>query len=250
MNDTKPSNPKELIGAKKLSMSLVPWTLMVCAARALLEGALKYGRFNWRIAGVSATTYLDALKRHVAKWENGQNRDPKTLVHHLDNAIACLCIMRDAEMYGMLTDDRPPCPDPDRMADLIDSEGNLIAHLKYEFRDHNPKQYSIADTPRWDAGDDVPTGTPHPEVLDQRPEWVAPVDAPRVTAFEVDRKYVSGGTEPAPHASMNADHHAFMDTLIPSARAREALRVNAAIDEVAELGPAAAALERKWTLPA
>lgn len=212
MNDTKPTNPKELIGSKKASLSLVPWTLMVCAARALLEGALKYGRFNWRIAGVSATTYLDALKRHVAKWENGQNRDPKTLVHHLDNAIACLCIMRDAEMYGMMTDDRPPCPDPDRMADLIDSEGNLIAHLKHEFRDHSPKQYSIADTPRSDAGDDVPTGTPH--------------------------------------AGVNADHHAFMDTLIPSARAREALRVNAAIDEVAELGPAAAALERKWTLPA
>lgn len=151
MSDTKASNPKEAFGSTKAQLSLVPWTLMVCAARALLEGALKYGRFNWRIAGVKASTYLDALKRHVAKWENGQDFDKKTRVHHLDNAIACLCILRDAEVYGMLNDDRPPCPNPDRMAELIDGEGELIAHLKYEFREHSPKQYTIADTPRGDT---------------------------------------------------------------------------------------------------
>lgn len=146
MSSTKPSNPKDLIGSKKAPLSLVPWTLMVCAARALLEGALKYGRFNWRIAGVRATIYLDALKRHIAKWENGQECDPKTKVHHLDNAIACLTIMRDAMLYGKLTDDRPPCPDPDAMARMIDGEEVLVAHLKEEFKDHDPYQYTIADT--------------------------------------------------------------------------------------------------------
>lgn len=148
---TKPSNsenPKDAIGGRKATLSLVPWTLVVCAARALLEGSLKYGRFNWRIAGVRATIYLDALKRHIAKWENGQDLDPKTLVHHLDSAISCLTIMRDAMLYGKLNDDRPPCPDPDAMARLIDGEETLGAHLRDLFKDHAPHQFTIADTPK------------------------------------------------------------------------------------------------------
>lgn len=145
---TKPSNPKDIIGSRKLDLGLVPYTLLVCAARALLEGALKYGRFNWRLAGVRASIYHAALLRHVGKWWNGQNCDKKTRVHHLDNAIACLCIIRDAELYGKLTDDRPPCPDPDAMALLIDEGEEIVAHLREEFKDHSPRQYTIADTPR------------------------------------------------------------------------------------------------------
>lgn len=227
MSDTKPSNPKEIIGSKKLSMSLVPWTLMVCAARAFLEGALKYGRFNWRIAGVSASTYLDAIKRHLAKWENGQNCDPKTRVHHLDNAIACLAIIRDAELYGMLTDDRPPCPDPDRMAELIDADGALIAHLKYEFRDHASKQYTIADTPRvvLDSA-----------VLDQRPEWARdynpPLSPKEVPAGTAEERFSERTAEPWPSAIHGRDA---LDDQSRFAAEREALRVNAEIDIVAEL---------------
>jgi len=143
--DSKPSNPKDSIGSKKLDMGLVPYTLMVSAALAFLEGALKYGRFNWRIAGVRASIYHGALLRHVAKWWNGQNYDRKTRVHHLDNAIACLTIIRDAELYGKLTDDRPPCPDPDAMAALIDSTEVSVAHLQGMFAGHNPHQYTIDD---------------------------------------------------------------------------------------------------------
>jgi hypothetical protein len=145
---TKPSNPKDVIGVRKAPLSLVPWTLIVCASRALLEGALKYGRFNWRIAGVRASIYLDALKRHIAKWENGQEIDPMTKVHHLDNAIACLAIMRDAMLYGKMEDDRPPCPDPDAMARMIDGDEASVAHLKELFKAHSPHQFTIADTPR------------------------------------------------------------------------------------------------------
>jgi len=144
----KQSNPKDVIGSTKLPLSVVPWTLMVCATAGHLEGAIKYGRFNWRIAGVRASIYLDALKRHVAKWENGQERDKKSQVHHLDNAIACLSIMRDAMLYDKFIDDRPPCPNPDAMAELIDAGGETVAHLKATFADHNPYQFTIEDTPR------------------------------------------------------------------------------------------------------
>lgn len=143
---TKPSNPKDVIGSRKASFSLVPWTLMWAAAHALLEGALKYGRFNWRIAGVRASIYLDACKRHLAKWENGQECDPKTKVHHIDSAIASLAILRDAMVYGKCEDDRPPCPDTDLMDRLIDADEDLGVHLRQEFKDHSPHQFTIADT--------------------------------------------------------------------------------------------------------
>lgn len=144
--DTKDTNPKDAIGATKAPLGLVPSTLIASAAHAFLEGALKYGRYNWRISGVKASVYYDALNRHISKWWNGQNYDPKTRVHHLDNAIACLGILRDAELYGCLTDDRPPCPDPDKYAELIDQMADHIAFLKQEFGDIAPKHYTIADT--------------------------------------------------------------------------------------------------------
>lgn len=145
---TKQSNPKDIIGSRKLDLGCVPYTLLVCAARALWEGVVKYGRFNWRICGIRASIYHAALLRHVAKWWNGQNCDKLTRVHHLDNAIACLAILRDAELYGCMTDDRPPCPDPDAMAMLIDEGEETVAHLGELFADKNPRQYTIADTPR------------------------------------------------------------------------------------------------------
>jgi len=144
--DSKLTNPKDHFGSQKIDLGLVPDTLAVCAARALFEGALKYGRFNWRVAGVRASIYHAALKRHVAKWWNGQNLDRRTRVHHLDNAIACLTIIRDAELYGKLNDDRPPCPNPDAMADLIDACEGDVAHLRDLLGHHTPHQYTIADT--------------------------------------------------------------------------------------------------------
>lgn len=143
---TRPSNPKDVIGSTKLDMGLVPVSGVICAARAFLEGAIKYGRFNWRFSGVRASIYHAALLRHVAKWWNGQNHDRQTRVHHLDSAIACLMIIRDAELYGMLTDDRPPCPDPDAMARLLDESAADVARLCELFKDHKPHQYTIADT--------------------------------------------------------------------------------------------------------
>lgn len=143
---TKPSNPKDAIASRKIDAGLVPDTMVFCAATALLEGALKYGRYNWRVAGASASVYHAALKRHLAKWWNGQSIDPVTQVHHLDNAMACLAILRDAELYDKFTDDRPPCPDPDAMAEMIDLCEGDVKHLKEVFKDHSPHQFTIGDT--------------------------------------------------------------------------------------------------------
>lgn len=167
--DQKPSNPKDAFGSAKAPLGLVPDTGTVDVSMAFLEGALKYGRFNWRVAGVRASIYNDAIERHRSKWWNGQDRDPITRVKHLANLRACVDILLDAELCGMLEDDRPPALEP--LAEYIDSQQPLIAHLKALFKDHHPPQYTQKSQPRLQTsippgltyadvfGADVPAGT-------------------------------------------------------------------------------------------
>lgn len=138
----KPSNPKDIIGSGKLPVGLVPDVVTAEASLAFLEGALKYGRYNWRVAGVRASVYNDAIERHRKRWWNGENRDRKTRIKHLASIIASCGILLDAELCGRLTDDRPPSVDMSQVIDVDDQ----IAYLKELFKDHSPKQYTIEDT--------------------------------------------------------------------------------------------------------
>lgn len=75
---------------------------------AMLEGALKYGRHNYRSIGVRSSVYFDANLRHVVRWWEGEDIDPDSGLHHIDKAIASLVVLRDAIYLGNLKDDRPP----------------------------------------------------------------------------------------------------------------------------------------------
>lgn len=142
--DSKDGNPKQAFGDKKLPLDLVPCTMIEYASLAFLEGALKYGRYNWRIKGVRVSTYLSALRRHVDKYESGQWADPQTHVPHLASALACIAIILDADRMRKLTDDRPPrLPEHDTW---IDAQSEIVEHVKRIFVDQNPYQYTIADT--------------------------------------------------------------------------------------------------------
>lgn len=150
--DQKATNPKDLIGSTKLPMSLVPSTLITLAALAFLEGALKYGRYNWRIAGVRMCIYLDAIHRHTAKLQNGEDIDPVTHVPHLASIVACCGIIHDAKQFGLLVDDRPPAL-PGFSGTLDQEYVATVAHLKEVFKGYDPKQYTIADA--------APSARPH-----------------------------------------------------------------------------------------
>lgn len=143
MADTKLTNPKDAIGSTKLPLHLVPSSLKVYAAVSFLEGATKYGAFNWRIAGVRASIYKSALERHLEKWWNGEWADAKTGVPHLASVIACAGIILDADLCGKLNDDRPPAAP---VAELIDGLEGLVAKLKALHAEHDPHHYTIADT--------------------------------------------------------------------------------------------------------
>lgn len=142
MEPVKDTNPKDTLGNGRLPLGLVPDSGIAIASLAFLEGASKYGRFNWRIAGVRASIYHDAMRRHLAKWFNGEDCDAKTEVPHLASVIASAMILIDAELCDKLTDDRPPFAP---VSGLVDGLQPLIAHLKELFKDHNPYQFTRAD---------------------------------------------------------------------------------------------------------
>lgn len=110
--NTKPTNPKDAIGCKKPPMSVLPAPAMYLTALALLDGACKYRRHNWRVAGVRISVYYDAFMRHVTRFWEGEDTDPESGLPHLAHAMACLVIVLDAQAAGKLTDDRPPKLDP------------------------------------------------------------------------------------------------------------------------------------------
>lgn len=140
--ESKPTNPKDLIGSTKLPTNLVPSTLGVYATMAFAEGASKYGAYNWREAGVRASIYKAAHDRHMEKWWNGEECDPVTKVPHLASAIACVAILADAKLCGKLTDDRPPAAD---MPGLIAQAEEVVKHLYALHADKNPRHWTIAD---------------------------------------------------------------------------------------------------------
>lgn len=106
--DTKFSNPKDVIGSKKVPLRMVPGTALAHQAMAHMDGDFKYGPRNWRTAGVRASIYVDAALRHIEDWYDGHEEIPKdSVAHHLGHAIACLNIILDAMECGKLTDDRP-----------------------------------------------------------------------------------------------------------------------------------------------
>jgi len=130
MQQKKPSNPKDRMATSRLDLSLFPQTAIAYGALAFTEGDLKYGGYNWRVAGVSANVYVAALFRHVFKWYNGELEDIETHVPHLASAIACLSVIIDAVECGKLNDDRPPKAD---MAKLLGEFESKVKHLQLIF---------------------------------------------------------------------------------------------------------------------
>lgn len=104
----KDTNPKDAIGISKFPMSTIPLQVLGELGIAMLEGSLKYGRSNYRVAGIRASVYFDALMRHALAWWEGQDIDPDSGLSHITKAIATLVVMRDAMLNEKWNDDRPP----------------------------------------------------------------------------------------------------------------------------------------------
>lgn len=105
-------NPKDAVGSRKAPLSCVPMNVIAEIGVAMAEGAAKYGRHNWRGAGIRSSVYFDAAMRHLIAYWEGEDIDPESGVSHLTKLLAGVVVWRDAQSRGMCIDDRPPPSDP------------------------------------------------------------------------------------------------------------------------------------------
>lgn len=138
---SKATNPKDAVGSSKMPLHLWPTTATTYGCLGLLEGMLKYGRSNWREAGVRYTIYHDAVLRHLQAAFEGEWVDPDSGLPHLSHALACLGILVDAYEAGKLTDDRAYNGGGYRRS--IDRMTPEVERLKEKYSDRSPQHYDI-----------------------------------------------------------------------------------------------------------
>lgn len=110
----KDGNPKTAYGIKKPGNFYTPTIPYLEYSIAHMQGAFKYGPFNWRDDPVSISTYIEAAERHIALYKDGQRNASDTGIHHLAHAMCCFSIVIDAEAHNTLIDDRFKPRDPER----------------------------------------------------------------------------------------------------------------------------------------
>lgn len=81
---------KDIAGKPRLD--LVPFEFIEGAANAFTFGAGKYSEHNWR-NGVETSLLVRSLLSHVMKYNNGEDRDQESGLHHLDHACATLAML-------------------------------------------------------------------------------------------------------------------------------------------------------------
>lgn len=138
--DCKPTNPKDIVGVRKAPMSTVSAAVLAELGVAMLEGAAKYGRHNYRAVGVRSSVYYDATMRHLFAWWEGEDLDPDSGLSHVTKAIAGLVVLRDAMLQSKVEDDRPPPCEPFYVGLNEQAASTLDKHA-----DKRPHHYTRGD---------------------------------------------------------------------------------------------------------
>lgn len=139
----KESNPKDLVGMRKVPFHVIPAEVTAEVGLAMLEGACKYGSHNYRTVGVRASVYYDAALRHLTSFWEGQDVDPESGLPHIVKCLACLYVLRDSQRMGNWVDDRPPViPSKDNW---ISELNNLAASLIEKYPEPKPAHVEKKD---------------------------------------------------------------------------------------------------------
>ena len=116
---TQYNDPKGAAGAVKVPLGLIPPHAMEQTAWVHKLGADKYGAWNWRETGVCASTYVNAILRHLNAWRDGEDLDPESGISHLAHVACSANILMDAGYCGKLQDDRNKVKSYDKLHALL-----------------------------------------------------------------------------------------------------------------------------------
>lgn len=137
----KDTNPKDAIGVRKWrQFFVVPRQVLWEVGAGMLEGALKYGRHNYRASGVRASVYCDAAMGHIEQFIEGEDVDKDSGLSHITKAICSLVVLRDAMLNDFWQDDRPPkIKDMDALRDRLQK---TVEENFERYKDKNPHHYA------------------------------------------------------------------------------------------------------------
>lgn len=90
----------------KLRYDLVPTYAQEQYVRVLTKGAEKYEPYNWT-KGMNWTSVLASLKRHIAKFEKGEDFDDESGLHHMAHAMCNTAFLLEYYKIYPQGDDRP-----------------------------------------------------------------------------------------------------------------------------------------------
>jgi hypothetical protein len=130
------SNPKTAFGAVKPGTFNTPPIPLYEYSLAHYQGALKYGHYNWREDPVSISTYINAARRHIDLFLEGQKDASDTGIHNLAHAMTCLSIVIDAEWYGTLIDDRSTFGAAQKMEEYFEARKPLQQKIMKDWTGH------------------------------------------------------------------------------------------------------------------
>jgi hypothetical protein len=104
---------EKMTGFKKFDSGKRQWHLMPKSAlsevvKVLEFGAEKYGSFNWleHSKDVKWTRYLNALERHLVKFQSGVNNDDDSNLPELAHLICNAIMLLEYQLHAKGIDDR------------------------------------------------------------------------------------------------------------------------------------------------
>lgn len=102
--------------AKKMRYDLLLEEAEEELVAVLTFGCEKYEAHGWRKVDDRTARYYAALRRHLAKWRQGERLDPETGLLHLAHALCCLLFL----LQGSLEEDPLPQRVEDRLARALE----------------------------------------------------------------------------------------------------------------------------------
>lgn len=77
---------------------LVPFCALDEIAQVLGHGARKYGDDNWRLVANGRARYIAAALRHISAYQQGEQSDSDSTLHHLAHAACSLMFILAIEL--------------------------------------------------------------------------------------------------------------------------------------------------------
>lgn len=77
---------------------LMPFRALDEIAQVLGHGARKYGDDNWRLVADGRRRYIAATLRHISAYQQGEQNDPESTLHHLSHAACSLLFILALEL--------------------------------------------------------------------------------------------------------------------------------------------------------